>query len=86
MMMWTSAAEVLACVCVCVCDRPGLYDCRLPATRKVTYQQSFGGRPINLPDVTQHSTIDANTDKVDTHVSSFSLIAVCYRSVNAICK
>jgi len=47
-----------------LCDRPGLYDCRLPSARKVEYHQSFGGRPINLPDVTQHSTIDANTDKV----------------------
>jgi len=44
--------------------RPGHYESRLPTTRKVTYHQSFGGRPINLPDVTQHSTIDANTDKV----------------------
>ena len=50
-------------------DRPGLYESELLATRKVTYHQSFGGRPINLPDVTQHSTIDGNTDKVLNGVS-----------------
>jgi len=50
----------------CACDRPALYDSHLPATRKVTYQQSFGGRPINLPDVSQHSTIDPNTVKVSS--------------------
>jgi len=53
-----------------LCDSPGLYDAQLPAARKVSYHQSFGGRPINLPDVTQHSTIDANTDKVCDEVFS----------------
>jgi len=55
---------------VCHYDRPGLYDYQHPVARKVAYHQSFGGRPINLPDVTQHSTIDANTDKVNILLQS----------------
>jgi len=48
------------------------------------YHQSFGGRPINLPDVTQHSTIDANTDKVCSDV--FSLTVDTCTNVNASCN
>jgi hypothetical protein len=36
----------------------------VPRSRQVSYHQSFGGRPIDLPDVSQHSTIETNTDKV----------------------
>jgi hypothetical protein len=43
---------------------PGMYECKPVLCRQVSYHQSFGSRPINLPDVAQHSTIDCNTDKL----------------------
>jgi len=81
------AAVTWQLMCMCVTDRPALYESELPATRKVTYHQSFGGRPINLPDVSQHSTIDANTDKVCTlhccsasdSMMTFSVCTPCWQ-------
>ena len=43
---------------------PGTYEHGIGRDRKVNWHQSFGGEPINLPSVKQHSTIDKNTEKV----------------------
>jgi len=43
---------------------PGTYKHNETRNRKVDWHQSFGGTPINLPSVTQHSTIDKNTEKL----------------------
>jgi hypothetical protein len=42
----------------------GTYDHDIARNRQVDWHQSFGGTPINLPSVKQHSTIDRNTEKV----------------------
>jgi len=42
----------------------GTYDHNIKRNRKVQWHQSFGGEPINLPSVQQHSTIDQNTEKL----------------------
>lgn len=44
--------------------RPGTYEHSISKNRKVDWHQSFGGTPISLPSITQHSTIDRNTEKV----------------------
>ena len=51
-----------------VCDRPGTYDPELGKHSYVQYHQSFGGNPIDVPSVKQHSTIDKNTNKVTPYV------------------
>ena len=44
------------------------------------WHQSFGGTPINLPSVKQHSTIDQNTEKVRlNHHNFITLIVTAYR-------
>jgi len=42
----------------------GTYEHLIPSNRKVQWHQSFGGTPINLPNVEQQSTIDKNTEKL----------------------
>ncbi|ESN94522.1 hypothetical protein HELRODRAFT_164378 [Helobdella robusta] len=42
----------------------GTYECEYNPCKHVQYQQSFGGNPVNLPCITQHSSIKSNTDKV----------------------
>lgn len=42
----------------------GTYEHGVSGNRKVDWHQSFGGAPINLPSVKQHSTIDKNTAKL----------------------
>jgi len=42
----------------------GTYEHEIARNRKVDWHQSFGGGPINLPSVKQHSTIDQNTEKL----------------------
>lgn len=43
---------------------PGTYEHEISRNRKVNWHQTFGGAPINLPAVNQHSTIDRNTEKL----------------------
>lgn len=43
---------------------PGTYEHCVDRCRKVHWHNSFGGTPINLPSVKQHSTIDRNTEKL----------------------
>jgi len=43
---------------------PGTYEHGIHRDRKVQWHQSFGGAPINLPDVEQQSTITKNTEKL----------------------
>lgn len=42
----------------------GTYEHDIKKNRKVIWHDSFGGSPINLPSVKQHSTIDRNTEKL----------------------
>lgn len=43
---------------------PGTYEHSISRNRQVSWHQTFGGTPINLPSVKQHSTIDRNTEKL----------------------
>ncbi|XP_074661000.1 ciliary microtubule-associated protein 3-like [Tubulanus polymorphus] len=42
----------------------GTYEHSIPQNRQVSWHQSFGGEPINLPQVKIQSTINRNTDKL----------------------
>ena len=55
--------------------RPGTYEHDESRNRKVTWHESFGGAPINLPSVAQTSTIPKNTEKVGLMSSVFSFYA-----------
>ncbi|XP_064635890.1 ciliary microtubule-associated protein 3-like [Lineus longissimus] len=43
---------------------PGTYEHNIKCNRQVKWHDSFGGAPINLPQVQIQSTIDKNTDKL----------------------
>jgi len=45
---------------------PGTYDNTAGGCLQVSYSQSFGGAPTDLPQVKQQSTIARNTDKLPT--------------------
>ena len=46
------------------CYSPGNYEMAGKPYVKIQWHQSFGGTPINLPEVSVHSTIMKNTNKV----------------------
>ena len=46
------------------CFRPGAYEHNLKRNKQVQWHQSFGGRPISMPQIQVRSIIDQNTSKV----------------------